>query len=146
MPQCAFHPNVETNVRCAECDRPICPKDFVSTPVGYKCKECARQLPSARYLVKPKQLALAVVAALGVGVGGAFLIALTGFMDWYVAVILGVLTGLAARRASGGHRSAIVATVAATAALTGTYFAGFGVDSSVIALIGAIAGVIWMRS
>lgn len=145
MPQCAFHPNVETNVRCTECERPICPKDFVTTPVGYKCKECARQLPSARHLVKPKQLALAAAAAIAVGVGGAFLIALTGFMGWYVAVILGVLTGLAARRASGGHRSAIVATVAATAALTGTYFAGFGVDSSAIALIAAIAGVVWAR-
>lgn len=145
MPQCAFHPNVETNVRCTECERPICPKDFVTTPVGYKCKECARQLPSARHVVKPKQLALAAAAAIAVGVGGAFLIALTGFTFWYAAVLLGVLTGEAARRASGGHRGAAVATVAGTAALTGTYFAGFGVDASAIALVAAAASVVWMR-
>ena len=42
MPECAFHPGVETEVRCAECERPICPKDMVPTPVGYKCKICAK--------------------------------------------------------------------------------------------------------
>ena len=42
MPSCAFHPDVETSLRCAECDRYICPRDMVATPVGYKCRECAR--------------------------------------------------------------------------------------------------------
>lgn len=137
MPQCAFHPNVETNVRCVECDRPICPKDFVSTPVGYKCKECARQLPSARRVVKPKQLALAALASAGVGIGGAFLIAITGLGFWLVAIVHGALTGEVTRRASGGHRGTIIAAIAASGALLGTFLAGLGLASMAISTIAA---------
>lgn len=124
MPQCTFHPNVETNVRCVECDRHMCPKDYVNTPVGYKCRECARPLPSARRTVKPKQLAFATLAALAVGVGGAFLLAVIGIHFWLAPVLLGMLTGETARRASGGHRTAAIATVAGLAVLLGTYFTG----------------------
>ena len=38
---------------CTECGRYICPKDMVETPVGYKCRECARpaagQLRTSKY-------------------------------------------------------------------------------------------------
>lgn len=40
MAQCSFHPRVETNVRCSDCDRYICQEDMVATAVGYKCPEC----------------------------------------------------------------------------------------------------------
>lgn len=126
MPQCAFHPTVETHTRCVECDRYICPKDFVSTPVGYKCKECARQLPSARRTVKPRQLALAVVASLLAGVGGAFIVALLGFVSWLLMILLGMMIGEAARRASGGLREVPIAIAAAASAALGTLLAGFG--------------------
>ena len=126
MPECAFHPGVETNVRCVECDRYMCPKDYVNTPVGYKCKECARPLPSARRAVKPRQLAFATLAALAVGVGGAFLLAAIGVFFWLAPVLLGALTGEAARRASGGHRTQAIATVAGLSVLFGTYFTGAG--------------------
>ena len=37
---CANHPNVETSLRCNNCEKPICPKCAVLTPTGYRCKEC----------------------------------------------------------------------------------------------------------
>ncbi|MBI2867338.1 MAG: B-box zinc finger protein [Chloroflexi bacterium] len=40
--RCANHPNVETALRCASCDKPICPKCYIYTPVGIKCRQCAR--------------------------------------------------------------------------------------------------------
>lgn len=40
--KCATHPNVETNLRCGKCGKPICPKCMVQTPVGARCRECAR--------------------------------------------------------------------------------------------------------
>ena len=141
MPQCAFHPNVETSVRCVECERPICPKDFVTTPVGYKCKECARPLPSARRVVKPRQLAFAIGAALAVGVGGAFLLAITGFGYWLVAIVHGAVTGEAARRASGGHRGAVIAAVAGAAAMTGMLLAGLAITSMAVSTIAAVVYV-----
>lgn len=39
---CANHPQVETSLRCNRCGKPICPKCAVSTPTGYRCKECVR--------------------------------------------------------------------------------------------------------
>ncbi len=145
MPQCAFHPNVETNVRCVECDRPICPKDFVSTPVGYKCKECARQLPSARRTVKPGQLALAGFASAVVGIGGAFLVSAIGLGFWLVALVLGVATGEAARRASGGHRSGSIAAFAGTSVLVGAYLSGLGIVAMAISTIAAVVYVMSNR-
>jgi len=141
MPLCAFHPNVETNVRCVECDRYICPKDFVTTPVGYKCKECARQLPSARRVVRPRQLALAVAAAAVVGIGGSFVLAYAGFGYWLGAFVLGLATGEAARRASGGHRSAPIGTAAGASVLIGATIANLG---SVAAVVGTVAAVVYV--
>ena len=39
---CVNHPTVETNLRCNNCEKPICPKCAVLTPTGYRCKECVR--------------------------------------------------------------------------------------------------------
>jgi len=46
----AAHPKVETNLRCGKCGKPICPKCMVQTPVGARCRECARlnKLPTYR--------------------------------------------------------------------------------------------------
>ena len=39
---CATHPSVQTALRCGRCDTPICPKCLVMTPVGARCRACAR--------------------------------------------------------------------------------------------------------
>ncbi len=48
--RCATHPDVETSLRCGKCGKPICPKCMVQTPVGARCRECARlyKLPTYR--------------------------------------------------------------------------------------------------
>ena len=145
MAECAFHPGVETQVRCVECDRPICPKDFVPTPVGYKCRECARPLPSARRGVKPKQLAFAIAASAAVGVGGAFALQALGVYFWIATIGLGMLTGEAARRASGGHRTGVIAVVAGTGVLVGTFVAGFGFVQMAVATAAAVIFVMCNR-
>lgn len=40
---CAVHPDRETGLRCNKCERYMCAACAVQTPVGYRCKECARQ-------------------------------------------------------------------------------------------------------
>lgn len=37
---CPNHPAVETGLRCNRCDKPICQRCAVRTPVGYRCREC----------------------------------------------------------------------------------------------------------
>jgi hypothetical protein len=121
----------------------MCPKDYVNTPVGYKCKECARPLPSARRAVKPRQFAYAAAAAGVVGIGGAFALAALGFYFWLGGILLGVLAGEAARRASGGHRTGAIAAVAGMSVLIGTFAAGLGLVASAV---GTGAAVVYVMS
>lgn len=39
---CANHPNRETQLRCNQCEKPICIQCVVKTPTGYRCKDCVR--------------------------------------------------------------------------------------------------------
>jgi membrane associated rhomboid family serine protease len=48
MATCYRHPGRETNVACSNCGRPICPDCMVSTPVGMRCPECARESTKVR--------------------------------------------------------------------------------------------------
>ncbi|HEV7900234.1 MAG TPA: rhomboid family intramembrane serine protease [Planosporangium sp.] len=43
VPACYRHPSRETYVRCARCDRPICPDCMNEASVGHQCPECVAQ-------------------------------------------------------------------------------------------------------
>lgn len=143
MPECAFHPGVETEVRCGECDRYICPKDMVPTPVGYKCRECAKPARSQYVVVKPAQLLRALVVGGAVGIGGGIVLAFVPFFGIFAGFLWGLATAEATRRASGGHREWAVGFVAVGAILAGSLF-GFALGrfnplAVIIAIVVALA-------
>ena len=65
--RCAYHPKVETLLRCSKCEKPICSRCAILTPVGSRCRDCAglRRLPT--FDAKPIDVMRALVAALLVG-------------------------------------------------------------------------------
>lgn len=129
--QCATHPEVETYLRCNECGAPICPRCLVQTPVGAKCRTCARLRPHPLYETSPRHLLRGAGAALGSGLGlgllwGALQAAIPflgfGFITWLAYVGLGYLVGEATSVAANRKRGralqylAVVGVVVAFAA------------------------------
>ncbi len=39
---CANHPTIETSLRCNRCEKLICSKCAIKSPVGYRCPECVK--------------------------------------------------------------------------------------------------------
>lgn len=135
--RCSYHPDVETELTCTECGIPICPKEMILTPVGYKCPEHARAAPGQFRLVKPRQFALALAAGLAVGIGGAFLVTLVR-MGFFMGIIWGALAAEAVRRASGGHRGTTVGAIAAGSIAAGTLLVGVSWLTAIVAIVVAL--------
>lgn len=97
---CARDPEVQTALRCSRCDTPICPKCLVQTPVGARCRDCARLAKSPVYTVKGQYLVRAIAAAV---VGGVVMGLIWGFASLavpglafggiFVSLILGAALG-----------------------------------------------------
>lgn len=82
---CATHPNVQTSLRCGKCEKPICPKCLVMTPVGARCKECAnvRRLPTYRLSGADYLKAAGTSLGMGLGVGLVW-----GLIEWLLPSFL----------------------------------------------------------
>jgi len=97
--KCAYHPDVETNLSCGKCDKPICPKCMVQTPVGARCRDCAGldKLPTFR--VSTKYYLIAAGTALGMAIACG---AVWGVIEWLVPMFfLNLLLAAAAGYAIG---------------------------------------------
>jgi hypothetical protein len=92
---------------------------MVETPVGYKCRECARPAKSQYIVVKPKQLLRAALAGGAVGILGGVIAPFIPLFGIISGALWGYATAEAARRASGGHREWAVGAVAVASIVAG---------------------------
>ncbi|MFN2115590.1 MAG: hypothetical protein ACK2T6_07730 [Anaerolineae bacterium] len=102
---CTWHPNRETGLTCTRCGRPMCPECARQHPVGWRCKECAKELRSPLYKVGPIQY----LGALAAGTALSTLIGIGMYMIgglWFFALFLGPAGGAAVAEAVsvGGGR------------------------------------------
>ena len=104
--QCTYHPDAETVLRCNKCEKPICYRCVIQTPVGGRCKECAQlqRLPqyqaTPRYLVRGIGAAVGMGLALGLGLGVAFGTPVVPFVFWWILMPVGLAgSGYAVGRA-----------------------------------------------
>ena len=143
MAKCTYHPNVDTEMSCNECGKPICPIEMVATPVGYKCPDCARPARSQYMYVKPRQLLFGSLAGLGAALVGGFVLSAVGFTFFLVSLGYGVLVGEAVRRGAGGHRGPIMTGVGIAAVTIAGLLPGLGLFGIVLASVGVVSTLGW---
>jgi hypothetical protein len=140
--RCSYHPDVETEMRCAECGKPICPREMVLTPVGYKCPEDARPARSQYVLIKPRQVALASAAGLGMAALSGLILAFIGWGGLLLGLLWGASTSEVVRRASGGHRGGTVAAIAVASLglgwVIGNMFGRISLFTTLVAVVVAL--------
>lgn len=119
--RCAKHPDMETYVRCAQCDTPICGDCMVTGPVGIRCPGCAHGKAAASPVFQPKPTSIARGAGLGVVTAGLF--GWVALLPTLLLVLgsagLGCLVGEVVLRAGGRKRGKLMETIAGATALLG---------------------------
>lgn len=116
--QCPRDPGVETALRCSRCETPICPRCLVHSPVGARCRDCARILRSPVYSLNSMQMVRGVLAAVfgGVVMGLIWYFVLLPFSYGFLSIFVGaglawVFTKLM-NFATGLKRGPVVVTLA----------------------------------
>ena len=104
--RCVTHPDTETYLRCGKCDKPICPKCLIQTPVGARCRDCARISKLPIFQVSNKQLFIAVLVGLVIAVVYGFL---WGLLSYFLNfLLLGLLLGAGAGYCIGEGMSRVI--------------------------------------
>lgn len=103
---CANHPTVETLLRCSKCDKPICSRCGIRTPVGIRCRECAQLRRPPSYMVGVEHYLLAAAVALPVSfVAGLIMQRIGVFFAFFLGAAVGGLIGQVVYRVTGKRGS-----------------------------------------
>jgi len=129
--RCAADPSVETYLRCGRCEKPICPRCLIQTPVGARCRDCAQLRKLPMFQVGPIDYLRAIGGGLAAAIGGGFALVLLREMVpgsglffrgiFYVAILaaFGYGVGTAVARSTRRKQGTWLGIVAAFAVLLG---------------------------
>jgi len=117
---CANHPQVETSLRCNRCGKPICPKCAVSTPTGYRCRECVRGQQKVFETSLWFDYLSATILAGFLSLVGSRIVPPFGYFTILLAPIAGVVIAEVVRFAVRKRRSRRLFQVATIAAALGS--------------------------
>ena len=88
---CAAHPDTPSNLRCSKCDKAICPRCLVQTPVGARCADCAQLKKLPIFQVGARHYAKAIAVAVGVGILAGLIWGVLPFRGFFVIIISGAI-------------------------------------------------------
>jgi hypothetical protein len=101
---CANHPKVETYLRCGKCGKPICAKCRVSTPVGFRCYDCANLSVLPTYAVSPSYYLKSTLWALAAATVSGTLMGFFPDFEFWAALLMGITVPEAVAMASNQKR------------------------------------------
>ncbi|MEX2237644.1 MAG: B-box zinc finger protein [Dehalococcoidia bacterium] len=155
---CARHPQVETALRCSRCEKLICPRCLVQTPVGARCKDCGIAGKSPLYQLSPvlylRMVALVILGGGLVGVGWAFIAPgrlFLGFFSLAIAAGVGWLLAKGIERAANYKRGttvqvfAIAGIIVAFIVRSALVYDGVLVDGYALVAVGVASFVAWQN-
>jgi hypothetical protein len=105
-----------TFVRCGRCDKPICVKCMVDSPVGKKCRDCAANKNHITQSTPVDAVLGLVVGTVAAAVSGWIMAQVSFFL---LAFIYGWIVGEAVLRAGHRRRSLTMQIVAGVSAIAG---------------------------
>ncbi|HDQ34854.1 MAG TPA: hypothetical protein ENN14_00895 [Chloroflexi bacterium] len=117
---CHWHPQVETGLRCYECETPICPKCAQRTPVGYLCRDCKKGRKSRFEQARPTDLLIAAVTALLLGGIAGWIMPMLGWFTIFLSPLAGTLIAEAVWRLVGRRFSEKLWWIVAAGIILGT--------------------------
>lgn len=118
---CQIHTDTATGLRCNNCERLMCAKCAVHTPVGYRCEQCVRQFENRLFNADQSYYAILFgVCAVG-GLIGGFLANLVGFFIFvfFIGAAAGGVISEFAMRFIKGKRGRYAGQVAAAGVVVG---------------------------
>lgn len=123
---CAVHPDRETGLRCNKCERYMCAECAVSTPIGYRCKQCVRQVDDTFYNVAQSDYVVLFAVCAGLSIVGGFLAGLIGFIlfTFFLGMISGGIIAEVSRRFVKGKRGRYNAHAAVGGVVLGGFVGG----------------------
>ena len=152
--RCATHPEIETNLSCGKCGKPICPKCLVQTPVGARCPDCAKLYKLPTYRVSSKYYLRAIGTALGMAiVSGVVWGVIESLIPFFflnlllgagVGYAIGEVVSLSVNRKRGKGLASVAGIAVAVSYLVNIFLIGglpFGLFSIVLDLIAMGLGV-----
>lgn len=123
---CEKHPDRDTELRCNRCNRYMCIKCAVRTPVGYTCSECVRGHEEKFFnSTQIDYVIVGTIAALGSAMGAAISAFLGIFFTFIIAATVGGVIGRLALFATSRRRGRYSGYVCAGGVVVGTIIVGF---------------------
>lgn len=117
---CDNHPDVPTSLRCNRCEKPICIRCAVATPVGYRCKECISGQQRVFDTSIPRDYPVAFGIAAVIAYLGSLLAPTMMFLTIFIAPVFGVIVAEVVRVAVKKRRSRQLYWVVVVAVILGS--------------------------
>ena len=127
---CVTHPDIETGLSCARCEKYICPRCMVQSVIGARCPDCAQTKKLPTFEVTPIYYVRAYAAGIGIAlltglVWALVRIMLGGYLSGILVIGVGYLVGEVISRVVNRKRGSGLAWIAGTSVVLAFTVSGF---------------------
>lgn len=112
-------------VRCGKCDRSICVKCMVQTPVGMRCRDCAQLKRLPQFDVDVRLLTRAAAGGLAASSLSWLLVTYVSYLSFFAAIVVGFAVAAAMSPLAKRRTSRLLEVVAVSCVICGNIIARY---------------------